>query len=208
MCETFSSSFPVTFLYVIDLARAIYPLTFVSNILYSCSVLYKSRLPLMLILNKVDITSADFLREWLNDSDTFDKALEKEEFFAGSFARSLASTLEYFYQKIIFMMVSSLTGFGIFQLLNILKKTYLEFLISYQSELEKNIINHIVNIKSTIKEEENQNSNLNWFNLNNTKQILLKKEETDYLKTIELIIYLKIERDKIYSIEFSKDKLI
>ena len=208
LCETFSSSFPVTFLYVIDLARAIYPLTFVSNILYSCSVLYKSRLPLMLILNKVDITSADFLREWLNDSDTFDKALEKEEFFAGSFARSLASTLEYFYQKIIFMMVSSLTGFGIFQLLNILKKTYLEFLISYQSELEKNIINHIVNIKSTIKEEENQNSNLNWFNLNNTKQILLKKEETDYLKTIELIIYLKIERDKIYSIEFSKDKLI
>ena len=81
-------------------------------------------------------------------------------------------------------------------------------MISYQSELEKNIINHIVNIKSTIKEEENQNSNLNWFNLNNTKQILLKKEETDYLKTIELIIYLKIERDKIYSIEFSKDKLI
>ena len=65
-----------------------------------------------------------------------------------------------------------------------------------------------MNIKSTIKEEENQNSNLNWFNLNNTKQILLKKEETDYLKTIELIIYLKIERDKIYSIEFSKDKLI
>ena len=203
ICETFSSSFPVTFLYIVDLARATHPLTFVSNILYSCSVLYKSRLPLMMIINKVDITSADFIREWLNDSDTFDKALEKEEIFAGSFARSLASTLEYFYQKIVCVIISSLTGFGIFQLLNILKKTYLEFLISYQSELEKNIINHITNFKCNIKKEKTKISFKNSYNFNNNK-FQSKKEESHYLKTIELIIYLKIERDKIYSIEFSK----
>ena len=207
ICEAFSSSFPVSFLYIVDIARAIYPLTFVSNILYSCSVLYKSRLPLMMILNKSDITSADFLREWLNDNDVFDKALEKEDFFAGSFARSLASTLEYFYQKIIFSIVSSLTGFGIFQLLNTLKKIYLEYSISYQKELEKNLINHIINFKDNTKENINKIYNKQVLSLNEIKKIMTKKEtnkeESDYLKTIEFIIYLKIEEDKIYSIECS-----
>jgi GPN-loop GTPase len=151
ICETFSTSFPVTFLYVVDIARSIYPLTFVSNILYSCSVLYKSRLPLMMILNKADITSADFIREWLNDADTFDKALEKEEFFAGSFARSLASTLESFYQRIFFSIVSSLNRIWNFSDYSMsLKKIYLEFSISYQKELEKNMINHIINFKEYI----------------------------------------------------------
>nr|UXY87954.1 ATP/GTP-bp [Cryptomonas curvata] len=206
ICETFSSSFPVTFLYIVDISRAIYPLTFVSNILYSCSVLYKSRLPLMMILNKVDITSADFLREWLNDTDMFDKALEKEDFFAGSFARSLASTLECFYQRISFSIVSSLNGFGIFQLLNTLKKIYLEFLISYQKELEKNLINHIINLKEHIKKNKNKIFCKYHSKLNNFESFLSKKEESDYLKTIEFIIHLKIEEDKIYLIELSDKK--
>lgn len=208
ICETFSSNYPVTLLYIVDIARAIYPLTFVSNILYSCSVLYKSRLPLMMILNKVDITSADFLREWLNDSDTFDNALEKEDFFAGSFARSLASTLENFYQKFFFLIVSSLTGIGIFQMLNVLKKTYLEFLISYQSELEKNMINHIVNLNCIFIENTNELSLKNSFFLKNSIQLkskkTIKKEDFDYLKTIEFIVFLKIEKDKIYSIKFTQ----
>ena len=40
-------------IYVIDTPRTSNPTTFMSNMLYACSVLYKSRLPLVLALNKV-----------------------------------------------------------------------------------------------------------------------------------------------------------
>lgn len=39
--------------YVVDTPRTANPTTFMSNMLYACSVLYKSRLPLVLALNKV-----------------------------------------------------------------------------------------------------------------------------------------------------------
>nr|UXY87456.1 ATP/GTP-bp [Cryptomonas sp.] len=209
ICEAFSSSFPVTLLYIIDLARSIYPLTFVSNILYSCSVLYKSRLPLIVILNKIDTTSGDFLREWLNDSDVFDKSLETENFFAGSFARSLILTLESFYQKISFVNTSSLSGLGVFQLLNILKKTCLEFAILYQKELEKNIIRQIKNLNCKFEKDlkrkymeipKKENFSLK-LKREDKKWKKIEKEEFDYLNVIEYIIFLKIEEDKVYSVE-------
>lgn len=40
-------------MYVVDTPRTANPTTFMSNMLYACSVLYKSRLPLVLALNKV-----------------------------------------------------------------------------------------------------------------------------------------------------------
>lgn len=42
-----------TLVYVVDTPRTSNPTTFMSNMLYACSVLYKSRLPLVLALNKV-----------------------------------------------------------------------------------------------------------------------------------------------------------
>lgn len=42
-----------TLVYVVDTPRTANPTTFMSNMLYACSVLYKSRLPLVLALNKV-----------------------------------------------------------------------------------------------------------------------------------------------------------
>lgn len=44
-----------TLVYVVDTPRTSNPTTFMSNMLYACSVLYKSRLPLVLALNKVRI---------------------------------------------------------------------------------------------------------------------------------------------------------
>merc|ERR1711966_92827 len=134
--ESFSRKFPVILFYIIDVARTIHPLTFVSNILYSCSILYKTRLPILLILNKADITSVDFLKEWLNDNDAFDNILSKEKFFAGSFARSLAFSIDIFHKKIPFLSISALSGIGSLNLIKFLKKICLEFFISFQTELE------------------------------------------------------------------------
>jgi len=140
LCESFSSFFPSIFLYLVDLSKTVHPLTFVSNILYSCSILYKTRLPVIMAINKIDLTSMDFIRDWLCDFELFDRALLEEEFFAGSFARSLALSLDCFHQKTPFLGTSALSGKGVFRILNFLKKVKMEFSINFQRELEKNIL--------------------------------------------------------------------
>ena len=50
-----------------DIVRSTSPVTFMSNMLYACSVLYKSRLPFILVLNKCDVISPDQVLEWITD---------------------------------------------------------------------------------------------------------------------------------------------
>nr|UXY86989.1 ATP/GTP-bp [Cryptomonas paramecium] len=189
ICETFSSSFPVILLYTIDIIRISSPLVFVGNILYSCSILYKSRLPVVMLVNKNDIISGDFIKEWMNDSDAFDKVLEREKTFINSFASSLSLTLENFYNKIPFLKISSLNGIGVYQMLNVLKKIQLEFSTFYQNQLEKHIVRYIED-----------------FNFSHVKKFQGTRnftEKKNYLDTIEFMIFSKIENDKIYSVKIS-----
>ncbi|CAN6287387.1 unnamed protein product [Urochloa humidicola] len=46
--EAFASTFPTVVAYVVDAPRSTSPVTFMSNMLYACSILYKIRLPLLL----------------------------------------------------------------------------------------------------------------------------------------------------------------
>lgn len=47
--ELFASSFPTVVLYVIDTPRCLNPQTFMSNMMQACSILYKTRLPMILV---------------------------------------------------------------------------------------------------------------------------------------------------------------
>ena len=47
--ELFASSFPTVVLYVIDTPRCLSPQTFMSNMMQACSILYKTRLPMVLV---------------------------------------------------------------------------------------------------------------------------------------------------------------
>jgi len=51
--EALASEFPTIIAYVVDTARNANPVTFMFNMLHSCSLLYKTKLPLILVLNKV-----------------------------------------------------------------------------------------------------------------------------------------------------------
>ena len=56
-------------LYVADTVRCENPNTFMSNMLYSLSILYKSKLPLGIVFNKIDIldhkqTTNDLPYQW------------------------------------------------------------------------------------------------------------------------------------------------
>lgn len=50
--------------------------TFMSNMLYSCSVLYKSRLPMVCVFNKVDVVACEFALEWMTDFEAYLEALD------------------------------------------------------------------------------------------------------------------------------------
>ena len=51
--EALASSFATIVVYIIDTARSTSPVTFMSNMLYACSILYKTKLPFIVVLNKV-----------------------------------------------------------------------------------------------------------------------------------------------------------
>jgi len=53
LTESLASTFPTVVVYVMDLERSTSPITFMSNMLYACSVLYKTKLPFIVVLNKV-----------------------------------------------------------------------------------------------------------------------------------------------------------
>lgn len=53
--EALASQFPTIITYVVDSVRSVNPVTFMSNMLYACSILYKTKLPFIIVLNKVII---------------------------------------------------------------------------------------------------------------------------------------------------------
>jgi GTPase SAR1 family protein len=191
LCESFSANYPTVNLFIIDLSRSINPMTFVSNVLYSCGILYRTKIPTFIIINKKDITSIDFIREWLDDFESFDHSLVKENFFAGSFARSLALTLDNFYKKTFFLGVSAFSGVGTFRLFNVIKKIIYEFKIQFQANLEKFLSQKISYINKIVFKKN---------------EIFKKKKDAgesdilDYLDILDFLTTLKIENDKIYII--------
>lgn len=53
--EALATSFPTVVVYVMDVPRSKCPTTFMSNMLYACSILYKARLPFIVVMNKVKL---------------------------------------------------------------------------------------------------------------------------------------------------------
>ena len=85
--------------------------------LYACSVLYKTRLPLVVVWNKVDVAPCGRAQGWMGDYEGLSDAIGDEPSFSGGLARSMALTLEVFYEAIRSVGVSALTGEGIPELL-------------------------------------------------------------------------------------------
>ena len=63
--ETLAAKFPTMVVYVMDTVRSTNPVTFMSNMLYACSILYKCKLPIIVTMNKIDIVSNKYAVEWM-----------------------------------------------------------------------------------------------------------------------------------------------
>jgi GPN-loop GTPase len=153
--ETLASSFPTVIAYVIDTPRTSSTSTFMSNMLYACSILYKTKLPMILVFNKTDVKDAEFAKEWMTDFDAFQSALRHEEengAFGGeggpggtgsgsgymsSLLNSMSLMLEEFYSHLSVVGVSSMTGDGVENFFAAVEDKRREFERDYEPELER-----------------------------------------------------------------------
>lgn len=113
--ELLATAFPTVVLYITDTQRCASPTTFMSNMLYACSILYKSQLPMVCVFNKTDIIPCQFAEEWVQDFEAYQLALDgdKKEEYMGTLNRSLSLVLEEFYKNIKSVGVSAMEGTGI-----------------------------------------------------------------------------------------------
>nr|VWP01738.1 cAMP-independent regulatory protein pac2 [Ganoderma boninense] len=87
-----------------------------------CSILYKTKLPFILVFNKTDVRPHDFAVEWMHDFEAFQAALashqgttddEGEPTYMNSLMNSMSLVLDEFYKNLTAVGVSSMTGAGV-----------------------------------------------------------------------------------------------
>ncbi|KAI8916840.1 hypothetical protein BC831DRAFT_486514 [Entophlyctis helioformis] len=135
--DTLSATYPTVILYIIDTPRSTAPATFMSNMLYACSILYKTRLPFVLVFNKTDVVSHEFAKEWMTDFESFQAALEEDTTYMGSLVNSMCLVLEEFYANLRLVGVSAVTGEGMDELFEAVEEAAKEYETEYKPELEK-----------------------------------------------------------------------
>ena len=143
--EALASAFPTVLCFVVDTVRcAASTNTFMSNMLYACSMLYRTKLPLVVCFNKTDVVSHDFCMEWMRNHETFQNALDEQAStagFYGSLTRSLSLVLDEFYSNFANAVgVSAVTGDGMDDFWNTVRKAALQdFAVDYIQDLKLRI---------------------------------------------------------------------
>ena len=56
----------------------------------ACSILYKTKLPLLLAFNKIDVVRHEFAVDWMKDYEVFNEALQRDITYAATLSRSLS----------------------------------------------------------------------------------------------------------------------
>lgn len=123
-----------------------------SNMLYACSILYKTKLPMILVFNKADVKDPSFAKDWMTDYDAFSQALQEDESnnafggvegegggsgYMSSLLNSMSLMLEEFYTHLSVVGVSSMTGQGVDDFFAAVQEKAEEFNRDYQPELER-----------------------------------------------------------------------
>jgi GTPase SAR1 family protein len=82
--------------------------------LYACSILYKTKLPFIIVFNKIDQQNHQFALDWMKDFEKFDDALEQEKSYVSNLTRSMSLVLDNFYTDLKAIGVSAIENKGIF----------------------------------------------------------------------------------------------
>lgn len=145
--ESFASTFPTVIAYIVDTPRNSSPTTFMSNMLYACSILYKTKLPMIIVFNKTDVKKEDFAKEWMTDFESFQAAIHEDQELNGdlgmgsgymsSLVNSMSLMLEEFYSQLDMVGVSSYTGDGFDNFLDAVDDKVKEYEEVYKTERDR-----------------------------------------------------------------------
>ena len=151
--ETLAALFPTVIVYVIDTPRCKSPATFMSNMLYACSIMYKTKLPFVLVFNKIDVEDHGFLIEWMTDFEAFQEAVSQDESYMSSMVQSMGLVLEEFYNSLRVVGVSSFTGEGMPEFFDAVKEATKEYESDYRSNFEAAIKERKENEKNSAESD-------------------------------------------------------
>eukprot|EP01061_Rhynchopus_euleeides_P016876 TRINITY_DN28216_c0_g1_i1.p1 TRINITY_DN28216_c0_g1~~TRINITY_DN28216_c0_g1_i1.p1 ORF type:complete len:503 (+),score=208.12 TRINITY_DN28216_c0_g1_i1:219-1511(+) len=135
--ETLASTFPTVVCYVMDAARSASPATFMSNMMYSCGILYRTQLPLLVCMNKIDIADHREALRWMQDLEAFQDALSEEGTYSAQLTKSMANVMQEFYANLRSCGMSAVTGEGVQAMLAQLKEARQDYIELFLPELKQ-----------------------------------------------------------------------
>ncbi|PWN35486.1 uncharacterized protein FA14DRAFT_160615 [Meira miltonrushii] len=176
--DALATAMPTVVAYIIDTPRTLAPATFMSNMLYACSIMYKTKLPFIIVFNKTDVQDHQFAMEWMDDFEKFQHALKEtrnptepidpkhggasvrrgdgdEGTYMNSLMNSMALILDEFYKNLRSVGVSSTTQAGMADFFDAVKEARKEYVDDYRPELDR-----IVKERAE-KKEKDKKSQLN-----------------------------------------------
>ena len=160
--ETIASIYPTVIVYVMDIVRSTKPTTFMSNMLYATSIMYKYKLPFFIVMNKVDIVDHKFAIDWMQDFESFELALESDTSYISNLTRSMSLVLDVFYKDLKTIGFSATSGRGVKEFFQQVDLATQDYQTHYKVEYER-----LKQMKSKANEEneqkkiENENDNEN-----------------------------------------------
>lgn len=190
--EAFASSFPTVIAYIVDTPRNTSPTTFISNMLYACSILYKTKLPMIIVFNKTDVQDAEFAKEWMKDFESFQSSLNNSEDddgmssgYMNSLVNSMSLMLEEFYSQLDVVGVSSYTGDGFDEFLKAVDNKVDEYESYYKAERDR--ILKEKEEKEKARKEKSLNNLMNDLGINEKDKKFKKEDGVDVLSDTESI---------------------
>lgn len=158
--DALASAMPTVVAYVVDTPRTTAPATFMSNMLYACSIMYKTKMPFIVVFNKTDVQDPTFAFDWMHDFEAFQRALmagnardpsalaadpnaplpargTEEPSYLNSLMNSMSLVLDEFYKNLRAVGVSSATGDGMESFLGAVNEAREEYLRDYLPEMQR-----------------------------------------------------------------------